>query len=80
MIQILNTDTDFEILDTDRLLNKNNDFDLFFFSVPFKIKDVKKTLNEGRSRVVEKPPPILTTPELISRSENNINGVYVNTR
>ena len=28
---ILNTDTDFEILDTDRLLNKNNDFDLFFF-------------------------------------------------
>ena len=51
-----------------------------FFSVPFKIKDGKKTLNEGRSRVVEKPPPILTTPELISRSENNINGVYVNTR
>ena len=39
MIQILNTDTDFEILDTDRLLNKNNDL---FFSVPFKIKDGKK--------------------------------------
>ena len=37
-------------------------------------------MKEGVGWWKRPPPPILTTPELISRSENNINGVYVNTR